>query len=71
MTFINSRYYLQAIASKQGGLLNCDLNAKMYTTSLAGKTSSMVKVETQEIEVSSTIIPETSVNRFFGLFPYF
>ena len=59
-----NRYYLTAIASIKGGSLNCDLNAKMYTTSLYGKFSAMVQTETQEIEVTSTIIPETIVIYF-------
>jgi hypothetical protein len=56
---------LSAVASKQGGLLNFDLNAKMYSTSLSGKVSAMVQTETQEIEVSSKIIPETIVKSIF------
>ena len=52
---------MTAVASKQGGLLDCDLNLKMYSTSLFGKVSAMVQTETQEIEVSSIIIPETIV----------
>ena len=52
---------MTAVASKQGGLLDCDLNLKMYSTSLFGKVSAMVQTETQEIEATSTIIPETIV----------
>ena len=54
-------YYLQAIASKTGGGLTISLNAKMYNSTLNGKTSSMVKTEVQKITVSSTIVQETTV----------
>ncbi len=52
---------MQAIASKTSGALKIDLNAKMYDTNLNGNTSAMVKTEIQDVEISSVIVPETTV----------
>jgi hypothetical protein len=45
-----------------------DLNAKMFNTNLNGKTSAMVKTEVQEIEIMSTIVPETTVLKIFNCY---
>lgn len=37
----------------------------MFNSTLNGKSSAMVKTEVQEIEISSTIIPEKTVNVLF------
>ncbi len=59
-----NRYYLQAIASKQSGALKVFVNAKMFNTTLNGKISSRIVTEVQEIEISSVIVPETTVSSF-------
>jgi hypothetical protein len=59
---------LQAIASKTSGALKIDLNAKMYNTNLNGNTSAMVKTEIQDVEISSVIVPETTVFKKFFIF---
>ena len=65
MTDLYFRYYLEAVSSRQGGGLKLNINTKMYSTTLNGKTSKMVKTEIQEIEISSTVIPESFVSGFF------
>ena len=54
-------YYLQAIASAFKGSFYINLNTKMYNSTLNGKVSSMVKSEEQKIDITSTIIQETTV----------
>lgn len=50
------------IASKRAGKLNFTLNAKMLKTNLIDTVSDNVINEIQEIEISSTIVPESFVN---------
>jgi hypothetical protein len=57
----SQRYYVKLVASIQGGLLSASANAKMFDSKLSGKVSSMVKNEVQEIEITSTTIPEKTV----------
>ncbi len=58
---------MEAIASRTNGGLYIDVNTKMLDTTLCGKVSSMVKTEVQEIEIASTVVPETTVRYFFLL----
>ena len=54
-------YYLQAIASAFKGSFYINLNTKLYNSTLNGKVSSMIKTEEQKIDITSTIIQETTV----------
>ena len=51
-------YYFEAIASKSGGNLDLEVNAKMLDTILTDVDSYYVSNELQEVEVTSTLIPE-------------
>lgn len=61
-------YFYKLVASKQGGSLTVAANAKMFNSKLNGKISSMVKTEVQEIEITSTIVKETTVIIILYLF---
>ena len=58
-------YYLQAIATTSNGFLKLNLNAKMYNSTLNGKTSAMVKTETQIVDINSVIVQQTTVSYDF------
>ena len=66
--FLQFRYYIEAVASKQGGGLKFDLNVKMFTSTLNGKVSYMVKTEVQEVEISSVIVPESTVRKLYTIY---
>lgn len=51
-------YYFEAVGSKSGGGLNLKVKAKLLDTHLTEKDSGFVQNEIQEIEITSTIIPE-------------
>ena len=58
-------YYFELIGSRQSGSLNLALNAKMLDTTLNDQVSSNVKNEIQNIIISSTIVKESFVRKFF------
>lgn len=63
----NFSYYLEAVASKNGGLLSLDINAKNLNTDLIDKISSNIQNEIQDIEINSTVSLESFVSLIYWL----
>ena len=66
----NFSYYLEAVASKNGGLLSLDINAKILNTDLTDKLSSNIQNEIQEIDINSTVSLESFVSYIYFYFLY-
>ncbi|CAF0756351.1 unnamed protein product [Brachionus calyciflorus] len=56
-----NKYYIEAVSSRQGGSLSIAINAIMLDTYLTDSVSNLVTNEIQEIEINSTLIPESYV----------
>lgn len=52
-------YYFLAVGSRNAGSLDLEVSVKMMQTSLTEDKSSFVKNEMQEIDITSTSIPES------------
>ena len=60
-------YYFKVIGSRSGSL-NLKVNAQMFTTTLTDSVSGNVQNDIQQIQINSTIVPETYVSyKFFNL----
>ena len=66
----NFSYYLEAVASRNGGLLSLDINAKILNTDLTDKLSSNIQNEIQEIDINSTVSLESFVSYIYFYFLY-
>lgn len=55
---------MEAIGSKSSGSLNIAVNARMLDTSLVDTTSSYIKNEIQDIEITSWVVYEAIVSNF-------